>query len=283
VRFAFIAAEKAEYPIALLCRCLQVARSGYYAWQRRAPSPRRRHDTVLTQHLQRLHAAHRGVYGRPRLHQALSAEGIHISPKRVARLMRAAGLTAHGRRRFRCTTDSTHAWPLAPNALARRFAAGVPHQVWAADITALWTRAGWCYLAVVLDLGSRRVVGWAVRRSLESELVHAAVHVALGTRPPPRLHHSDRGSQYASRDYRDLLARRGIPVSMSRTGNCWDNAPVESFFATVKAELVPETRWATPTAAAAAVADYVRFYNQTRLHSALGFRSPAAYEAALAV
>jgi transposase InsO family protein len=283
VRFAFIAAEKARYPIAVLCRCLQVARSGYYAWHRRAPSPRRRHDTVLTQHLQRLHAAHRGIYGRPRLHRALRAAGIRISPKRVARLMRAAGLTARGRRRFRATTDSTHAWPLAPNTLARRFATGGPHQVWAADITALWTGAGWCYLAVVLDLGSRRVVGWAVRRSLETELVRAAAHVALATRPAPQLHHSDRGSQYASRDYRELLATRGIAVSMSRTGNCWDNAAVESFFAAVKAELAAETRWATPHEAEAAVADYFRFYNHIRLHSALGFRSPAAYEAALAV
>jgi transposase InsO family protein len=197
--------------------------------------------------------------------------------------MRAAGLTAHGRRRFRLTTDSAHAWPTAPNLLARRFAVGLPHQRWAADITALWTRTGWCYLAVVLDLGSRRVVGWAVRDSLETELVLAALHVALGTRPRPDLHHSDRGSQYASRDYRSLLGARGITVSMSRTGNCWDNAPLESFFSTLKAELVSVARWATRADATVAVADYLRFYNHTRLHSALGYCSPADYEAALAV
>jgi transposase InsO family protein len=283
VRFAFIAAEKARYRIALLCRCLGVARSGYYAWQRRPASARTRRDAVLLHQLRRIHAVHRRLYGRPRLHQACRQAGIRISPKRVARLMRVAGLTARGRRRFRLTTDSAHAWPLAPNTLARRFAVGAPHQRWAADITALWTRAGWCYLAVVLDLGSRRVVGWALRDSLETALVLAALHVALGGRPHPPLHHSDRGSQYASRDYRALLAARRITVSMSRTGNCWDNAPVESFFSALKAELVADARWNTVPEAEAAVTDYLRFYNHTRLHSALGYRSPADYETAVAV
>jgi transposase InsO family protein len=225
----------------------------------------------------------RRLYGRPRLYQALRADGVRISPKRVARLMRAAGLTARGRRHFRVTTDSRHAWPTAANTLARGFAVGAPHAVWAADITALWTRAGWCYLAVVLDLGSRRVVGWAVRDSLEAALVLAAVHVALGARPHPHLHHSDRGSQYASGAYRALLAARGITVSMSRTGNCWDNAPVESFFSTLKAELARDARWTTVQEAEVAVTDHLRFYNHTRLHSALGYRSPADYEAAVAV
>jgi transposase InsO family protein len=201
---------------------LGVARSGFYAWRRRPVSARTRADAVLLHQLRRIHAVHRHLYGRPRLHQACHAAGLRISAKRVARLMRAAGLTARGRRRFRLTTDSTHAWPTAPNTLARQFAVGPPHHVWAADITALWTRAGWGYLAVVLDLGSRRVVGWAMRDSLETALVVTAVHVALGTRPAPQLHHSDRGSQYASRDYRALLAARGITMSMSRIGNCWD-------------------------------------------------------------
>jgi transposase InsO family protein len=283
VRFAFIAAEKAGYPIALLCRCLGVARSGYYAWQRRPVSVRTRRDALLLRQLASLHVQHRRVYGRPRLHRALRAAGVRISPKRVARLMRAAGLTARGRRRFRLTTDSTHAWPTASNALARRFAISLPHRVWAADITALWTRAGWCYLAVVLDLGSRRVVGWALRESLETGLVLAAIHVALATRPEPHLHHSDRGRQYASREYRALLAARGITASMSRVGNCWDNAPVESFFSALNAELVSDARWATAADAEGAIADYLRFYNTTRLHSALGYRSPADYEAAVAV
>jgi transposase InsO family protein len=283
MRFGFIAAEKAGYPVRLLCRCLGVTRSGYYAWTQRRPSTRALRDVQLIHRLRLVHAIHRRAYGRPRLHRALRDQGVRISPKRVARLMREAGLTALGRRHFRVTTDSAHAWPVAANHLARQFASGRPHQAWAADITALWTRHGWCYLAVVLDLGSRRIVGWAIRTSLETELVLAAVHVALGARPVPQLHHSDRGSQYASHDYRALLAARGITVSMSRVGNCWDNAPVESFFSSFKAELVSTAQWATPLEAETAVADYLRFYNHTRLHSSLGYRSPAEYEASLEV
>jgi transposase InsO family protein len=197
--------------------------------------------------------------------------------------MRAAGLQAVGRRSFRRTTDSAHAWPVAANHLQRQFAPSAPHQQWAADITALPTRAGWCYLAIVLDIGSRRVVGWALRSSLATDLVLAALHVALGSRPAPQLHHSDRGVQYASYAYRALLERRGIVVSMSRVGNCWDNAIVESFFSSLKAELLSPADWCTHDKAEAAVASYLRFYNHQRLHSALGYRSPANYEAALAV
>jgi transposase InsO family protein len=283
VRFAFIAAEKAHYPVAVLCRCLAVARSGFYAWQRRPPSLRSRQDLQLLARLRRMHAIHRRLYGRPRLHRALRAEGVRIGAKRVARLMRTAGLRAEGRRAFRVTTDSAHHWPAAGNQLARDFAVAAPHGRWAADITALPTRRGWCYLAIVLDLGSRRVIGWAVRSHMETELVLAALHVALGARPQPRLHHSDRGVQYASHAYRGLLEARGITVSMSRVGNCWDNAAAESFFSSLKAELVTTARWATHAEAEAAVASYLRFYNHDRLHSALDYRSPARYEAAMAV
>ena len=280
MRFAFVAAEKACYPVGLLCRCLGVARSGFYAWHRRKPSLRSREDLLLTRRLRLIHAVHRRTYGRPRLHRAMRDDGYRVSAKRVARLMRAAGLRAVGRRAFRVTTDSAHAWPVASNDLQRDFAPGAPHQRWATDITALPTRAGWCYLAIVLDVGSRRVVGWALRTSLETELVLAALHIALGARPAPRLHHSDRGVQYASDAYRQVLKRRGIRVSMSRVGNCWDNAIVESFFSSLKAELLSEADWRTPDEAEAAVASYLRFYNHQRLHSALGYRSPAVYEAA---
>jgi transposase InsO family protein len=197
--------------------------------------------------------------------------------------MRAAGIRAVGRRAFRVTTDSAHTWPVAANRLRRQFAPGAPHQRWATDITALPTRAGWCYLAIVLDVGSRRVVGWAMRSSLDTDLVLAALHIALGSRPAPQMHHSDRGVQYASNAYRQVLAQRGITVSMSRVGNCWDNAIVESFFSSLKAELLSDSRWPTHDEAEAAVASYLRFYNQQRLHSALGYRSPAQYEEALAV
>lgn len=282
MKFQFIAAEKAHFPVKVLCRCLGVSRSGFYAAQRRRPSPRRVEDLRVLHRLRLVHALHRRLYGRPRLHRALREVGIRIGEKRVRRLMREAGLTAVGRRAFRVTTESTHTWPVAANHLRRQFAIAAPHQYWAADITALPTRAGWCYLAIVLDLGSRRVIGWAVRASLEVDLVLAALHVALATRPRPHLHHSDRGSQYASYAYRAVLERRGITVSMSRVGNCWDNAPVESFFSSFKAELVSHASWHTHTEAEAAVTDYLRFYNHRRLHSALGYRSPVAYEAAFA-
>ena len=280
MRFAFIAAEKAHYPVRLLCRCLGVTRSGFYAWCRRTPSLRSREDVLLTRRLRLIHAINRRTYGRPRLQRAMRADGYRLSEKRVARLMRAAGIRAVGRRAFRLTTDSAHTWPVAANHLQRQFAPAAPHQRWSADITALPTRAGWCYLAIVLDVGSRRAVGWAVRSSLETGLVLAALHVALGVRPAPQLHHSDRGVQYASYAYRDVLERRGITVSMSRVGNCWDNAIVESFFSSLKAELLSQSDWRTHEEAEAAVASYLRFYNHQRLHSALGYRSPITYEAA---
>ena len=210
----------------VLCRALEVSRSGYYAARRRPLSPRAHDDVRLTRRLRVLHAASRRTYGRPRLHRALRAEGLRVGEKRVRRLMRTAVLHAKGRRRFRLTTDSTHPYPVTPNHLARRFTVAAPNTVWAADITALWTREGWCYLAVVLDLASRRVVGWALRPTLETALVLAALHLALGRRPvrPGLIHHSDRGGQYASAAYQQLLASHGIIPSMSRVGDCWDNA-----------------------------------------------------------
>jgi putative transposase len=284
VRFTFIAAEKAHYPLRVLCRCLGVTRSGYYAWAQRPVARRTAADAQLLRRLRVVHADSRGTYGRVRLTRALRAVGVPISGKRVARLMRAAGLRARGRRRYRVTTDSAHRHPIAPNRLARRFGVGSRQTAWAADITACWTRAGWCYLAVVLDLRSRRVVGWAVRDRLTTDVVLAALHRALGRRPTrvPRLHHSDRGVQYASHAYRQVLARQGIVGSMSRVGNCWDNAVVESFFSTLAAELWPAQPWADVPTATAAIGDYLdRFYNTRRLHSSLGYQSPVAFEAAL--
>ena len=270
------------FPVQVLCRVLGVTRSGYYAARRRPASPRAQGDVRISRRLRVLHAESRRTYGRPRLQRALRAEGLRVGDKRVRRLMRAADLRAKGRRHFRLTTDSAHPHPVAPNHLARRFAIAAPNTVWAADITALWTREGWYYLAVVLDLASRRVVGWALRPTLETELVLAALHLALGRRPvrPGLLHHSDRGSQYASAAYQQLLAHHGIRPSMSRVGDCWDNAPVESFFSGLKAELRPDQPWATRAVAHAAVADHIEhFYNRQRLHSAIGYRTPADFEA----
>jgi putative transposase len=280
MRFRFIGAEKANYPIGLLCRCLDVSRSGYYAWASRGLSTRTLTDARLTAQLRLAHADSLRTYGRPRLCQALRARGIAVSGKRVARLMRAAGLFARGRRRFRVTTDSDHSLTIAPHRLQRRFSVRKPNRVWTADITACPTRAGWCYLAVLLDLASRRIVGWAVRRSPSTELVLAALEAALPRlRPGARLvHHSDRGIQYASHAYRALLARHRITCSMSRKGNCWDNAPTESFFSTLKAEGTPTHPWDDAFDASAAIGAYITFYNHQRLHSALGYQSPIAFE-----
>jgi transposase InsO family protein len=281
VRFAFITAEKAEYPVRTLCRCLAVPRSAYYAWQRRGPTHRQQVDAQLTRQLRVVHAASGGTYGRPRLHDALHQQGVAVGPNRVARLMRAAGLVAKGRRRYRVTTDSAHAYPIAPDRVRRRFTPRTLNRVWAADLTACPTQHGWCYLAVILDLASRRVVGWAVGRAATSELVCQALRMALLRRRPARrlVHHSDRGCQYAGHLYQRQLAAAGIRGSMSRRGNCWDNAPVESFLSTLKAELLPDRPWPDHAAAHAALRHYIEeFYNRRRLHSALGYHSPVAYE-----
>jgi transposase InsO family protein len=215
------------------------------------------------------------------LRQALRQVGIRIGDRRLQRLMRAAGVRAHGRRRFRPTTDSTHREALASNQLARAFTVRRLNRVWAGDITALWTTEGWLYLAVLLDLASRRVIGWAAEPTLETTLPLAALQQALARRPvrPGLLHHSDRGVQYASARYRDLLRQQGIGVSMSRRANCWDNSVVESFFSSLKTELHPAT-WPTRAAARTALTAYIEgFYNVHRLHSTLGYRSPADVEA----
>jgi putative transposase len=281
VRFAFIAAEKAEYPVRVLCRTLGVTRSGFYAWTRRPPSRRALADAQLLPQLRALHAESRQTYGRLRLQHALRTRGVRVGDQRVRRLMRVARLVARGRRRFRVTTESAHGHPVVANHLARRFQVRQLNRVWAADITALPTTAGWCYLAVVVDLASRRVVGWATAATLETGLVLEALRRAIATRPvrPGLLHHSDRGSQYASAAYQQVLTAHGIRPSMSRVGNCWDNAPVESFFSGLKAEATPPEGWGSETHAAALVAAHIDFYNRTRLHSAIGYRSPVDFEA----
>jgi transposase InsO family protein len=284
MRFRFIAAEKAQYPVSLLCRCLAVSRSGFYAWAGRGPSARLQQDARLLAQLRLAHADSRQTYGRPRLCRALRNRGIAVSAKRVARLMRAAGLRARGRRRFIVTTDSRHHCAIAPNRVRRRFRPRHVNRVWAADMTACRLHQGWCYLAVVLDLASRRVVGWAVGRTPAPDLAIAALRPGLPRVPTHAklLHHSDRGLPYASDRFRAFLARHRITPSMSRTGDCWDNAAVESFFSSFKAEASPDHPWVDLHAATAAIRDYVTFYNHRRLHSTLNYQSPVAFEARLA-
>lgn len=284
MRFRFIAAEKAQYPVALLCRCLAVSRSGFYAWARRGVSHRVRQDARLIAQLRVVHADSRQTYGRPRLCRALHARGIHVSAKRVARLMRVAGLRARGRQRFVVTTDSRHHFAMAPNRLRRRFRPRQINRVWAADMTACRLEGGWCVLAVVLDLASRRIIGWAVGHTPAPDLAIAALTPALARVAPHArlLHHSDRGIPYASARFRAVLQRYRITPSMSRTGDCWDNAPIESFFSSFKAEASPDQPWPDLHAATAAIREYISFYNHRRLHSTLNYQSPVAFEAQLA-
>ncbi len=281
MRFRFIDAEKATFPISVLCRVMRVSRSGYYAWRCRPPSQRARLDARLAQHIERSHRDSRGTYGSPRVLRDLRDEGLYVSRKRVARIMRQLGIQGCQPRRYRTTTESNHDRPVAPNHLDRNFAATAPNQKWATDITYVRTWRGWLYCAVVIDLYSRRVVGWATAPHLRTELVLDALHRALGRRLPGTdlVHHSDRGCQYASRDYQATLAEHGITCSMSRRGNCYDNAVVESFFATLKNELLYRRAWPTHEEATLAIADYIElFYNSRRRHSTLGYQSPLSFE-----
>jgi putative transposase len=285
VRFEHVHAEKARHSVSALCRALRVSTSGYYAWRGRGASHRAREDAVLGVHIRAIHKQSRRTYGSPRVHAQLGREGWRVGRKRVARIMREEGVQAEPRRRFRTTTDSRHSLPVAANVLERRFDAADPDRVWATDITYVWTWQGWLYLAVVVDLFSRRVVGWAADGHMRTELVLNALAMAIARRrPAPGLvHHSDRGSQYASHRYQQELARHGMVPSMSRKGNCWDNAVAESFFGSIKTELIHTRPWATRAGARGAIAEYIElFYNSQRLHSRLGYASPAEYERAFA-
>lgn len=283
MRFAFIQAEKANYPVTLMCRVLGVSRSGFYAWCRRAESARAREDRRVLVAIEASHAASRGTYGSPRVHRDLRAAGETVGRHRVARLMRQAGLRSRRQRRRVVTTDSNHQQPVAANVLERDFHAAAANRKWAADISYVGTRDGWLYLAVVLDLYSRRVVGWAMSTRIDSELAVGALRMALTQRGQPEqlVHHSDRGSQYASREYQRWLEAHGIECSMSRRGNCWDNAVVESFFATLKTELVYHADYLTAEEAKADIFEYIEvFYNRQRRHSTLGYKTPAEFERA---
>ena len=283
MRFEFIQAQKAHFPVEFMCEQLEVSRSGYYAWAERPESTRQQQDKQLAQEVQKAHRDSRGTYGSPRVHAELQAQGHKVSRKRVARLMGEQQLEARRKRRTVRTTDSNHKNPVAPNVLERDFSPDQPNSTWATDITYVWTSEGWLYLAVVLDLFSRMVVGWSISERIDTQLVLGALEMALEGREPPRglIHHSDRGSQYASAEYRQALASRGIQCSMSRKGNCWDNAVVESFFSSLKQELVYTTHFDTRHQARSALFEYIEvFYNRRRRHSSLGYLSPLDYERA---
>jgi transposase InsO family protein len=280
VKFAFILAEKA-YPITALCNVLGVSRSGFHAWRKRPTALRIRSDAQLAAQVAAVHERSRKTYGSPRVHAELRAKGIRVGKKRIERLMRENGLEARRKRRFRKTTDSKHNQPIAPNVVARKFDVSAPNRVWATDVTAIWTLEGWLFLAVMLDLYSRRVVAWAASANNDTPLALDTLRAGLRSRrPKPGLvHHSDRGSPYASAEYRTALARHGLVASMSRKGDCWDNAVAESFFATLRAELVDHASYLTHDAAKLAIGEYIDgFYNIERRHSFLDYINPIEFE-----
>jgi len=265
-----------------MCRMLDVTRSGYYAWCGRQASRRAQANQRVSEQIVDIFEASRGTYGSPRVHAALLARGIDVGLNRVARLMSQLGLCAREKRKFKATTDSEHPFPIADNVLNREFKTSEPDRVWVADMTYIWTRDGWLYLAVIIDLFSRRVVGWSMADHMRTELVLTALEAALGQRTPSSqglMFHSDRGSQYASTDYQMALQAADIQCSMSRRANCWDNAVAESFFGTLKTELIHPKIFSNQAEAKTIIAEWIEvFYNRQRIHSTIGFLSPVQFE-----
>jgi len=281
MKFAFIASKEVAFPVVVMCEVLGVSKSGYYAVKKRPLSARAVEDARLSVEVAVVHKRCRGIYGSPRVHLELRDKGVRVGKKRVERLMRERGLRGRRKRRFIHTTDSRHDNPIAPNLLKRNFHASAPNKAWVGDVTYVRTVSGWLYLAVLLDLFSRRIVGWATSETNDTALAHAALNRALATRRPGRrlVHHTDRGSPYASEEYRAALKAAGVVASMSRAGDCFDNAVAESFFASLKTEWVDHHDYSTPAVAHASIADYIdNFYNPTRRHSHLAHLSPIEFE-----
>jgi putative transposase len=283
VSYALIDEHQGTWPVAWMCDALGVSTAGYYSWRLRDTSPQEQRHEKLAVEIEAVYTEVKARYGSPRIHAELADRGHDCCVNTVARIMREAGIAARTKRKFRQTTDSNHALPVAENVLGRDFAPAGPNESWCADITYIPTREGWLYLAVVEDLFSRMIVGWSMDATMTSRLVVDALESAVLRRLPGSglVAHSDRGSQYASEHYQQLLAQEGITCSMSRRGNCWDNAPMESFFATLKKELVHDEDYATRDEAKASIFEYIEtFYNRVRRHSTLGYLSPVNFEAA---
>jgi len=282
VVYRAIEAERANFSVNMMCQCMGVSSSGFYAWRSRKPSSRAKRDAVLRARITTIHKKSRGTYGSPRVLRDLRAEGFRVGRKRIARLMADEGIVGREKRAFKKTTDSNHDNPIAANVLDRNFTVDAPDKAWVADITYIRTHTGWLYLAVVLDLYSRRVVGWSMAEHMRTELVLNALAMALGSRRPHDdglVFHSDRGSQYAAADYRDALTEAGITCSMSRRANCWDNAVAESFFSTLKTELVYRCTLPTQATARSVIAEWIEaFYNGQRRHSSIGYVAPREHE-----
>ncbi len=281
MKFALIEAEKAKFPVTFMCSQLGVSRSGYYAWRGRKPSRRAVATARLGNEVEAIYDDHKGRYGSPRVVSELRHRGRCTSRSRVARIMKEKGLFARRRKRFRRTTDSNHSSPIAPNILERNFQTSAPNQVWVTDLTYIRTDQGWLYLSAIIDLYSRAVVGWAMSGNIDTSLCLSALDMAVRRRRPrPGLvHHSDRGSQYASGEYRKALDNYGMVCSMSRRGDCWDNAVAESFWSTLKTELGDELNFTSRAQARSTIFEYLEtYYNQRRRHSAIDYRTPKEHE-----
>lgn len=281
MKYAWIDTQRKVYPLPVMCQALAVSISGYRAWKRGGSAKRKRlTDGQLLALIRAIHAQLKGAYGSPRIIKEIRGRGFPAGKERVERLMRENGIRGRHKRRYKATTDSKHSLPVAPNLLDRNFTPSAPNQAWGADLTYLWTQEGWLYLAIVLDLFNREIVGWSIKPRMTADIVTDALTMAwFRRRPAPGLiHHSDRGSQYASRLFQDKLTGYGMICSMSRKGNCWDNAPTESFFNSLKNERVHGTRYATRAEAIADLFDYLEvFYNRSRRHSTLGYKSPTQF------
>lgn len=282
MRYRFVRDHRDQFQVRMMCRVLEVSHSGYYAWRSRPQSTRESENKVLTEEIKSIHVKSRRTYGSPRIYRKLLAEGFRCSRGRVARLMRKHDIRARSNRKFVVTTDSKHDLPVADNLLDRQFDVDLPNQVWVSDITYIPTCEGWLYLATILDLYSRKIVGWSMDSSMSRQLVLDALDTAVRSRKPANglIHHSDRGSQYASGDYRKALDQHGIICSMSRKGDCWDNAVMESFYRSLKTELVCQRSYGTRAQARQEIFEYIEvFYNRQRIHSYLGYLCPVDYEA----
>ena len=281
MRYAFIEAHRAMWRLPNMCRVLEVSKSGYFAWRDGREAPRRSRDRALSVHIQAIHQQSRKTYGSPRIHHELKEQGMAVGKKRVERLMKSAGIAVLPLRRFVTTTDSDHDQPIAPNLLEQDFSASAPNQRWVTDITYIPTDEGWLYVAAIMDLFSRRIVGWAMETTMHRSLVLKALDMAVTDRRPSAglIYHSDRGSQYASEDHRTALTTHGMIASMSRRGCCYDNAAAESFWHTLKNELIYRTSFQTRDQARTEIFDYIEvFYNRTRRHTSIGNLSPVDFE-----
>ena len=281
MKYRAISENVSRFPVSLMCRCLRVSKAGFYAWQHRPLSARAKTNERLLVRIRGAHKHSRKTYGSPRIHATLKAEGVDAGRHRIARLMRAHGIRAKTRRKFKATTQSDHDRPVAENLLSRDFSVNRPDVAWVGDITFVWTKEGWLYLAVLLDLFSRKVVGWALSERIDRRLVVQALDRAIRARKPPAglLVHSDRGSQYCAHDYRRLLKAHGLIASMSKKGDCYDNAAMESWNHSLKVEAIHGERFSTRQDAKKQVFEYIEiYYNRKRLHSSLGYLSPEAFE-----